>query len=156
MRLLSRDQIVRNCMTIRKAGKKMDELIHQTGVSVIAHAEKHGDTTLIDRLFSVMPKSSRAKALKTWIEDFGPVSWDEDLDRFKLDKEKKARVNEAAKIPFWEYTQESKPLSPLDLEKRLKLLFKQANKVVNQGSEEVKSKSNIPQDLLKKIENILA
>lgn len=57
--------------SIATRGAKLDASIQLTGLSILAHVEEHGDTTLADRLFNAMPKGSRRVMLAEWFLAFG-------------------------------------------------------------------------------------
>lgn len=60
---------------ISVAGKKLDERIHQVGLSGLAHFLQHGDLTILTGLSKAMPKSTRGNALKFWITKYAKVKW---------------------------------------------------------------------------------
>lgn len=59
--------------SVSTRGKKLDESIQVVGLSILAHVEKCGDTTLADRLFDAMPKSARRSMLAEWFVAFGKI-----------------------------------------------------------------------------------
>ena len=59
--------------SIGNRGAKLDESIQLAGLSVLAHAAEHGDTTLADRLVAALPKGSRKLALVEWMLAFGKM-----------------------------------------------------------------------------------
>ncbi len=95
-------QIIKTAALITKAinsiagrGAKLDHDIHVAGVSVLAHASEHGDTTLCDKLVQAMPKGGRKLALVEWMLAYGQIAkLDPKLDKdaiaagrlFKLDR----------------------------------------------------------------------
>lgn len=119
--MLTLKQIKSTINLIRKAGETMDERIHSVGVSIAHHAEQHGDWTEFQRLYDVMPKSSRRKALVTWIIDHTPLKFDDKAGLFvKAKTNKKPYDFEAMnQTPFWEYTKEV--VQSLDVDKLLDL-----------------------------------
>lgn len=58
--------------------QKGDEIVHTAAIQCLAHAEKHGDTTLMDRLVKGLGKSVRRQALILWVHDFSPIRWNGD------------------------------------------------------------------------------
>jgi len=75
MEILSIKQSNKTITLISNAGKKLDERIHQVGVSGIAHFLQHGDLTVLTGLAKAMPRSSRGNALKFWITKNVKVKW---------------------------------------------------------------------------------
>lgn len=58
--------------------QKGDTLVHDAAIQCLAHAEKCGDTTLMDRLVKGLGKSVRVQALRLWVHDFSPIRWNGD------------------------------------------------------------------------------
>lgn len=59
--------------SIKNRGAKLDASIQLAGLSVLAHATEHGDTTCADRLVLAMPKGARKLALVEWMLAFGQM-----------------------------------------------------------------------------------
>lgn len=74
--------------SIKNRGAKLDASIQLAGLSVLAHASEHGDTTCADRLVMAMPKGARKLALVEWMLAYGQVR---KLD--PKDAEDKLRIN---------------------------------------------------------------
>lgn len=68
--LFDKETCTRNIARIRKAGAKIQELIHQTAVSTLAHVRDHGDYTLALSLMEALPNGQRVKALAYWFRHF--------------------------------------------------------------------------------------
>ena len=109
--------------SIQTRGGKLDHDIHVAGVSVLAHAAAHGDSTLADKLVQAMPKGARKLALVEWMLAYGQVSLlDKVADReavqagrvFKIDRTK--RYDEAGAIAesWTEFKPERDPLTAFD------------------------------------------
>jgi len=77
--------------SIKNRGAKLDSSIQQAGLSVLAHASEHGDTTCADRLVQAMPKGGRKLALVEWMLAYGQMRL---LDKAKPDEA--ARMKEGA------------------------------------------------------------
>lgn len=99
--------------SIKTRGKNIDKDIHETGVAIMQHAEKHHDYSAASRLVAALPKSGRTKAFIKWFSDHTPYNWNEKEKTFRLPKNKDKRraflIEEANAVPFWEYTVEVKP-----------------------------------------------
>lgn len=96
--IVSAALITKAIASIQNRGGKLDNDIHVAGVSVLAHAFEHGDTTLADKLVHAMPKGARKLALVEWMLAYGTVAkLDPKQDKdavaagrlFKLDKSKR-------------------------------------------------------------------
>lgn len=109
--------------SIQNRGGKLDADIHIAGVSVLAHADAHGDTTLADKLVQAMPKGARKLALVEWMLAYGTVSLlDKVADReavqagrvFKMDRTKKYDEEGAIGESWVEFKPERDPLTAFD------------------------------------------
>lgn len=128
--------------SIAGRGAKLDKDIHVAGVSVLAHATKHGDTTCADRLVHAMPKGSRKLALVEWMLAHGQVSLlDKVADKdaiasgrvFRLDREK--QYDEAAAIEnVWtEYRKEPSIQDAFDAQKAVQSVLKRLQAAAQAG-----------------------
>lgn len=102
--------------SIKNRGAKLDHSIQQAGLSVLAHASEHGDTTCADRLVAAMPKGARKLALVEWMLAYGQVSkLDQKVDAeaikagrlFKLDRTKTLDLNSADEKHWHEFKPEA-------------------------------------------------
>jgi hypothetical protein len=138
-------QIDSKIKSIKTRGKNIDKDIHETGVAIMRHAMAHGDYSAANRLVDAMPKSGRTKAFIKWFSDHTPYNWNEQEKTFKLPKNKDNRrvflIDEAEKVPFWEYTVEKEP-GEIDVDKMLAALFKRVEKAEGEGRE-VKGKDTL-------------
>lgn len=64
------------------------DLGHKLAASCIAHAVKHGDSTLADRLVEACGETVRKNALRSWLMANGPFSWDKEAKRFVKSEKK--------------------------------------------------------------------
>ena len=140
--------------SIASRGKRLDNDIHRAGINCIYHIDQHGDITLAEKLIESMPKSSRKKALVLWFMDNSKLSYNEEEKKYVYDKSKKTSLERAIEKPFWDHSQEVKPISPVDLDKRLESLIKQAEKALE--DEQAKAKSNVDLDKLQKLKELIA
>lgn len=104
--------------SIKNRGAKLDASIQQAGMSVLAHASEHGDTTCADRLVVAMPKGARKLALVEWMLAFGQVrlldkAKPEEAERikagavFKLDRERTLNLEGADEMHWHEFKREA-------------------------------------------------
>ena len=109
--------------SIAQRGKLLDTSIHVAGVSVLAHATAHGDTTLADKLVLAMPKGGRKLALVSWMLAFGQLAkLDPKLDKdaiaagrlFKMDKTRKHDQEGAIATSWTEFAKEAAPATAFD------------------------------------------
>lgn len=102
--------------SIKNRGAKLDASIQLAGLSVLAHASEHGDTTCADRLVLAMPKGARKLALVEWMLAFGQVAkLDPKADAeaikagrmFKLDRTRTLDLKEAEAKQWHEFKPEA-------------------------------------------------
>ena len=127
--------------SIKTAGTKLDAMVHNTGLSVMAHVAEHRNTTLIKQLYDALPRSARRKSLILWFESNMPVQITEkrdgsiaveiaDLDDalwmdFKANLD--TRLVGADKVPYWEIKNAPNVQHAPTLEDVLKYIGKKAN-----------------------------
>lgn len=58
---------------VRSSGAKLNELIHETALMILEHAQKHGDCTPAFQLVLAMPASMRRSMLIQWFATFSPI-----------------------------------------------------------------------------------
>ena len=108
--------------SIATRGKRLDRDIQVAALSAMQHHVEHGDTTLINRLVESMPKGSRVNALRTYIETFGAVIYDQENKRFAHSKSKTFRLDDAMQVLWTEFKPETEYQSitdPMQLVKQL-------------------------------------
>ena len=117
--MLNIKEINKNITLIKTAGKKLDDRVQNTLVSIFNHAEIHGDWTAIQRLYDVLPKVSRRKAFVRYTIDHSPLNFDDKLSLFAKSKNKARswEVEKASKVAFWDYTVEI--VKAVDVDKML-------------------------------------
>lgn len=121
--------------TIKTNGAVLDDLIHETAVSCLAHAEAHGDVTLCSRLVQAMPRSSRSKALVHWFTQFGPLHFSKKEQGFVLAKGKNVKkydVAGAMETPFYDFTSEREPL-PFSIKRLIAMIERKIEKGKEKG-----------------------
>jgi hypothetical protein len=124
---------------IGKASIKLDEQIHQALASLLVHIRDHGDTTLLTRLFSVLPKGSRLKSYFDWSETFGPLKVDRSKANFGQVKIKKGwkpedfNILEAMAIAPWDLVSHNREAKALEFDALVKLVTRQARKSIDAG-----------------------
>lgn len=124
-----------------KKGTKWVQEGHMLAMSALQHHCKHGDITLVNRLFLSMPKGSKSAAMAEWFLTFGAMVANEDKEGkktspFKHDKEKTPNLAEAAKNPWYDFQPEKKPDELFDVRKAILAIIKKAEKADNvEGTE---------------------
>jgi hypothetical protein len=101
--------------SITNRGKKLDKDIQIAALSAMAHhvGAGSGDTTLINRLVTAMPKGSRVNALRDFISVFGAVEYNQDTKVFDHKKGAKFDLEGAMAIMWTEYSPEKQDYKPI-------------------------------------------
>ena len=142
-------QIIKTAALITKAitsiagrGKALDKDIHIAGVSVLAHANEHGDTTLADKLVQAMPKGARKLALVEWMLAYGQLAkLDPKLDKdaiaagrlFKLDRSRTYNEAGAIETSWTEFKPEAAVHTAFDAQAAVTSLLARLNKAAADG-----------------------
>lgn len=106
-------------------GKRLDADIQLAGLSVLAHIEGCGDTTLADRLVNALPKGSRRLALVEWFIAHGKMRVLNKGDKaeaeaiksgriFKHDGDRKTDMVGATGTPWHEFRKEPEAATAFD------------------------------------------
>ena len=102
--------IIRNIQT---SGKLLDQDIQLAGLSVINHAEEHGDITLACTLYLSMPKGSRKAALSAWLMTYGKLMPNTGLTKkempFLFDRSKVTDLESANNNPWYTFKLDKAP-----------------------------------------------
>lgn len=110
---------------IKARGAKLDEAIQIADLSILAHVDQHGDTTLADTLYHAMPRGARRNALVEHMITFGKLrvlSGDADKAAIKAgrifgyDKERVTDMDGAEAKPWFECKKESAPSTVFDVQ----------------------------------------
>lgn len=134
--------ITKAIASIRNRGAKLDKDIHIAAVSVLAHANQHGDSTLADKLVQAMPKGSRRLALVEYMLAFGELSvLDKKADVeavaagrvFKLDRSKKYDEAGAIATPWTEFKPEAAVVDAFDVQKAVAGVLARLQKASSDG-----------------------
>lgn len=115
--ITDRASIVKAIASIASRGKKLDDSIQQTGLSVLAHIEEHGNVELASKLYDALPKGARRLALAEWMLAHGklrplnPKAKDDQPAlkaglHFGYDRAKETNLEAAAAKPWHEFKQE--------------------------------------------------
>ena len=131
-------------LSIKNRGARLDHDIQLAGLSVLAHIEAHGDTTLADRLFNAMPKGARRLALAEWMLAFGKVEAlqannPEHKERvaaghvFGFAKTKNTDMEGAEGTPWHEFKKEKSVAEAFDVQAALASLLKRVQGMQAKG-----------------------
>ena len=128
--------------SIQGRGAKLDSDIQTCGLSVLAHAAQHGDTTVADKLVHAMPKGARKLALVEWMLAYGTIAkLDTATDKdaiaegrlFKLDKARTLDLEAAAGTPWHEFKKEADVLTAFDAQAQVKGVLDRLTKAAKAG-----------------------
>lgn len=144
--LVDAKKIKASIALIKTNGAKLDSRIQECAVSVINHADQHGDTTLADSLVNAMPKSGRKLALVEFLVAFGKFevitakSADDkkalEAGRvFKLAKDKVTNLDGANAKMWYDFRKEAKVSEAFDVQSQVKSLLSRMNSAIKEGKE---------------------
>jgi hypothetical protein len=130
---------------IQGNSERLVKMVGKTGVDVVKHAEKHGDTTLASLLVNKIAGSVRKQALIVWVSDHSPLNWNDTEKRFTMPKNQDKRraylIEEMTAVCWTEYTNEPE-VKPLDIQKRIEAIIKAFDKAKEDGRE-IENDTNI-------------
>jgi hypothetical protein len=131
--------------TVIKVSVDLDPQLHEAAVQCLMHAEKHGDTTLADRLVKGLGKATRIEALKLWYHDFSPIRWNGDGKVGQLkegQKDFKAYDAENANAnPFFSYAPGAeRTVRPITIVDMFKIVDNAPDRVLNAVKEDATRK----------------
>lgn len=132
--------------SIATRGKKLDADIQTAGLSILNHANEHGDSTLADKLVQALPKGSRKLALVEWMLAFGKLRLldkanPEDAARiaagafFAYDKAKRTDLESAGAKPWFDFKPEAPVLTAFDAQAAVQGVLAKLSKAVAGGLE---------------------
>jgi len=107
-KVLEGAQAINTAITgLQRRGKAYEKDLHIAAVSVLNHAQAHGDVTLATKLVDALPGLTRKNALRDWLIAFGPFKYDAENKALKLDRKHNTNLEGAIATPFWEFKQEA-------------------------------------------------
>lgn len=128
--------------SIRTTGAKFDQLVQDTGLSILAHVDAHGDVSLANELFAAMPKGSRTASLAGWLMAYGKLRANTGKDKatvpFRFDSNKVTDLESATATHWATFGKpEQAPDAVFDLAKALASLLKKAENADNVSDPEL-------------------
>lgn len=123
---------------IKVRGAEFDAAVQEVQLSVLHHADKHGDITLFEGLFNALPKGSRRNALAEHAVKYGCIAVNLDADPKKRKakpflhvKGKATDLVGAQAEPWFEMSPEKPVDMAFDFKAQLLALLKKADKAAN-------------------------
>lgn len=102
-----------NIALVRTTGDAFNNLVQETGIMILEHAQKHGDCTRALTLVKAMPASIRRTILVAWFSKYSPIRVVEKNDKVGLLKEGTKNYTpfdiEGAKAEPWHALAEATP-----------------------------------------------
>lgn len=141
------DNIQKAIKSIQVRGKALEKVLHQAAVSCLAHAGEHGDVTLAQKLVEAVPTLARKNALRDWFIAFGRFQYHDEKKTIVYAKGKETLLDEAIKMPFWEFKPEAEYI-PFDFDKAITALLKRASQAKDKGDSVDEAKLNKLKDLI--------
>lgn len=144
MELLNAVAIEKAITSIKTRGAKLDQSIWECGVSCLAHASEHGDTTLLDKLLNALPKGARKLAFTEWVLAHGQVRLLSNKVKaekvrikngatFILDRERTLDLEGAMSKSWVEFKPEAAVQTAFDLQGSVQSLVKRYEAAVAKG-----------------------
>lgn len=126
---------------LRRMSGDMARTAAVLAASCVFHAIEHGNATPASNMLDALPQGWKANALRGWLEAHGPFHWNEKVERFGIDTEKRktlavrlasqesrlAFAKALLSVPFTDF----KPASvakPFDMEDQLARVVKAAKR----------------------------
>lgn len=128
-------------------GKKFEQDLHVTAVSVLVHADKHGDITLAQKLVEALPGLTRKNALNDWLLAFGKFAYSTESKTLTYAKDKTSDIKQAQETPFWLFKVEAE-YQPYDLQAALQQVWKRATAARDRGD-------NVPAELMAQLSTLV-
>ncbi len=123
--------------TIQAAGKTLDQDIQLAGMSVLNHAEEHGDITLACTLYLSMPKGSRKAALSAWLMTNGKLAANTGKNKkeqpFVYSREKITDLANADAAPWYTFKLDKAPDQVFNLGDAINNLIKRVEAATAKG-----------------------
>ena len=124
---------------------KLVDSIQKCALSVANHAHLHGDVTLINSLAQAVGNGMKATALKLWLLDYAPVTWNAEEKAFAYSKGKRVEGEQleatmtAAAGKFWyDYKTEKAVEEFTDVYKGIEALLRKLSKApAKEGQEKL-------------------
>lgn len=118
--------------SIKSRGAKLDNDIQLTGLSILAHIQKHREVSLFGQLYSAMPQGARKVALLKWAVAFGAITVNMDkktsketpflFNKERADSEQGTDLQGATEKPWFLFKPEPTPRDAFNLEATIKAL----------------------------------
>jgi hypothetical protein len=99
-------------MSIHRRGQTLQQDMHVAACSVLQHIGQHSDIRMAAKLLNAMPEAARKNAMRDWLSEFGPITFDGDNPIFVQGG--KVRLGDAQANPFWKFSPE-KPYQAVDV-----------------------------------------
>lgn len=148
IKILTPKQLESRITAITKAGKKLQEDIHQACVSALVHVLEHGDVRPLNKLCDVTGKIVHQNAVRRWFNQHSKniITWDNKAKAFSVNSEKRNAIREDADKasafietitdetkakPYYTMAEGDKDPTAFDFMKRLESLIKQAERRKN-------------------------
>ena len=124
--------------SIGRRGQKLDNDIQDAALSCLWHLDKHGDITLLERLWASMPKGARRNALADWAAKFGKLTLNMDKASnkehpFLYDKKGNTDLAGAAETKWFDCKPEKGIEEEFDFEAKVHSLLRHLAQAQNKG-----------------------
>lgn len=124
-------EIDKQIKAIKATGTKLDGMIQQCGLDVLAHLEAHHDITLLNRLYVALPQGARKSAFAEWALKFGACKPNDGANKKEapfLNDRRATDLVGAATTPWFTFKPEPTVDNMFDLRGKLQAMMKAAAK----------------------------
>lgn len=140
--ILSKDDAIKLCGSVAKAGTKLAQDIQSLALTAVAYANIHGDVTIATRLIGSLNAGTRKQAVVNICEAFGCLQYDSKGKEFSHVRRDDVERDPAALVVlfskpenFWTtYTPEPEVLSQYDVKAGIESLIKRLAKMEKAGT----------------------
>lgn len=122
MKFLDKDSIGKAIESITKRGRILDADIHVAACSAVKLREETGDTMWVNRLYTSLPKGTRAAALSSWFLKYGGVIANDGTtgkpkgeQPFLHTKDKAVDLQAGIADPWFDHSPDKKPDEVVDM-----------------------------------------
>ena len=141
--ILSKDDAIKLCDSISRAGTKLANDIQSLVLTAVGYANVHGDVTIATRLIGSLNAGTRKQAVVNVCEAFGCLAYDSKAKQFNHVKRDDVERDPAALVVlfskpenFWTtYTPEPEVLSNYDVKAAVESLIKRLARMEKSGTQ---------------------
>lgn len=105
MELITRKKLNARINTIKRSVSTLRANAQEVALNCIMYRDIHGDCDFATRLVNAFGEVSGEK-MKRYLKDFGAMTWNEEKQRFKINKKGTVDISAARNVLWYQYTKE--------------------------------------------------